>query len=264
MGNASTRMKKRGHGRVVVFGRRAVMEALTHPKEDVRVEVLRASRDLPAPFRKELAATARSLDVTLELVSAAEVRALSGEPRHDQGVVAQVHLERLSDVASFIEAGKGKAARRPRRLITLDGVTNSQNIGMIVRSAVATGMDGMLWPLVGSPWINGLTIKASAGFIYRAPLIRCDTLAEGLFALKAAGYAVFGLTGKGDTSLFELEVPHRAIFVVGSETAGISDEVAALLDASLRIPMAPGVDSLNVAVAASLACFKAAGTISGA
>ncbi len=261
MGNASTRMKKRGHSQVVVFGRRAVMEALGHDPEDLQIEELLASKELPATFRKELSARARAIGADLSLVSVSDVRAFSGEPRHDQGVAARVRLQRLSDVSSFILRGRGRGARRPRRLIALDGVTNSQNIGMIVRSVVATGMDGLLWPLVGSPWINGLTIKASAGMVYRAPLLRCESLSQGLLELQAAGFALLGLTGEGEANLFEADLPHRAVLVVGSEMAGISSEVEALLDARLSIPMAEGVDSLNVAVAASLACFMAAGSI---
>jgi 23S rRNA (guanosine2251-2'-O)-methyltransferase len=257
-------MKKRGHSRIVVFGRRAVVEALAHSGDDVQdvqIEELLASRELPASYRKELSAMARAIGVDVVLASPAEVRALSGEPRHDQGVAATIRLRRLSDVPTFLSQGKGRGARSPRRLIALDGVTNSQNIGMIVRSAVAAGMDGMLWPLVGSPWINGLTIKASAGLVYRATVIQCETLAEGLHQLAAGGFEILGLSGGGEENLFDVALPHRAVFVVGNETTGLSPTTEALLDKKLSVPMAKGVDSLNVAVAASLACFKATGVI---
>ena len=254
-------MKKRGHSRLIVFGRRAVQEALEQDEETLQVEEVYAAVRLPAALRKELGARARLRGASYQAVPADEVHAISQEPRHDQGVAARVRLKRLQELETFVELSKGERARGPIRLMALDGVTNSQNIGMIVRSIVATGMGGMVWPLTGSPWINGLVIKASAAAIYRCKILRCDTLAEGLWGLQAAGFALVGLAGEATGSLFDFELPHRVVFVVGSETAGISPEIEALLDTRLSIPIGSGVESLNVAVAASLACFRGAGMI---
>jgi len=147
-------------------------------------------------------------------------------------------------------------------VLALDGVTNSQNIGMIVRSAVATGMDALLWPTVGSPWINGLVVKASAGTVLRCPIVRCATLVEGVVALQASGFTSIGLSADAEETLDALVSPHRAVYVVGSETRGLSEDVQALLDRRVRIPMRGGVESLNVAVAASLICFHVADPLS--
>jgi 23S rRNA (guanosine2251-2'-O)-methyltransferase len=161
----------------------------------------------------------------------------------------------VSEVDQFCAALTGRAARIPQRIIALDGVTHSQNVGMIIRSALAAGMSGMLWPLRGSPWINGMIVKSSAGAIYRCPIIRAHTLPEGLYALKAAGFEIYGLAAHADETLFEFTPPHRSVYVVGSETAGISAEVGELVDRWLSIPISGPVESLNVAVAASLVCF---------
>jgi 23S rRNA (guanosine2251-2'-O)-methyltransferase len=174
-------------------------------------------------------------------------------------VVARIRLMNVTEVDAFTEGLTGAGAARPARVIALDGVTNPQNIGMIVRSAAAAGMDAILWPGAGSPWVSGLIIKASAATVYRFPIVRCHTLAEGLYELKAAGFTLFGLASGVGGNLFDLDAPHRAAFVVGSETEGLSPEIDGLMDERLSIPMAPGVESLNVAAAATLVCFAATG-----
>ncbi|HBS28835.1 MAG TPA: hypothetical protein DEB06_05165 [Phycisphaerales bacterium] len=133
---------------------------------------------------------------------------------------------------------------------------------MVIRSAAAAGVSAMLWPRAGMPWVNGLVIKASAATVYRLPIVRCHTLPEGLFSLKRAGFTLFGLVAGAGESLFDAAPPHRACFVIGGEVSGISNEVLDLLDRRVSIPMAPGVESLNAAVAAAFVCYAASGLLS--
>jgi len=246
----------RGRSELIVFGRRAVRAALESDGVETRsVSVARQAGDA---FRKELTRRCRELAVPLEVAPAEQISALSREPRHDQGVVARVGLQALMEVEGFVDRTKGRAARRPARLLALDGITNSQNIGMIVRSVVASGMDGLLWPMVGSPWINGLVVKSSASTVFDCPILRCERLADGLHALRRGGFRVVGLTAGAARDLRHYDPPHRAVFVVGGETQGLAEEIVSLLDDEVRIPMQRGVESLNVAVAASLLCFQVA------
>lgn len=240
-----------------MFGRRAVREALGAGDGAV-VESLHLSRRLPAAVRSELSSLARAAGASVEVVRAEAISALTGEPRHDQGVAARVRLRRLMEVEGFVATTRGRGARTATRVLALDGVTNSQNVGMIVRSAVAAGMDALLWPTTGSPWINGLVVKASAATVLRCPVVRCADLVQGLVALHGAGFSLIGLAGEGEAALSDHVPPHRAVYVVGSETKGLSEGVRALLDTRIRIPMQGGVESLNVAVAASLVCFHVA------
>jgi 23S rRNA (guanosine2251-2'-O)-methyltransferase len=246
----------RGSAEIVVFGRRAVLEALA--RSPAGVAWVQVSRRQAGPFKKALAAACRAAGVRLETATPEAIHARSGEPRHDQGVVAGVELARLMEIEALIASTTGAGARAPAPLVALDGITNSQNVGMIVRSVVASGMRGLLWPLVGMPWVNGLVVKASAATVYDCPIVRCESLVQGLATLRAAGFRVVGLQGDGATDLFDLEPAHRAVYVIGGETEGIGAEVAALLDESVRIPMRGGVESLNAAVAASLLCFQVA------
>jgi len=239
---------------IVVFGRRVVQEALV--LEQVEPLELRVAERTPGELRHALHAAARARGLEAQVVHAREVSALSGEPRHDQGIVLRLRLQQVMEVESFLASRTGKSARAATRVLAFDGLTNSQNIGMIVRSALASEIDALLWPVAGVPWINGLVVKASSGTVLRAPVVRCHTLAEGLAAFQGAGFECLGLDAGGDHSLFELEASHRLVVAVGNETHGLSADVRSQLDGTFSIPMGGGVESLNAAVAASLVCYR--------
>lgn len=239
---------------IVVFGRRIVQEALA--LRSVEPLELRLAERTPGELRHALRTAARDRGLEAAVVNAREVAALSGEPRHDQGVALRLRLQQVMEVEPFLESRTGAAARAPTRVLAFDGLTNSQNIGMIVRSALASEIDALLWPVAGVPWINGLVVKASSGTVLRAPVVRCHTLTEGLAAFQGAGFDTLGLDAGGDRSLFDLEAPHRLVVVVGNETRGLSDDVREQLDGTFSIPMGGGVESLNAAVAASLVCYR--------
>lgn len=249
-------MTFRGAHTIVVYGRRSVMEALECA--DVSVERVAFARDLPGEFRQELTAACAKLGVEPRKMTADEVAALSGDRRNDQGVAALISLKQVIELEAFVESTKGRGAARPTRLMALDGVTNPQNVGMIVRSVLASGMSGLVWPTIGSPWVNGLVIKSSAATVYRCPIVPCGALTEGLMEFQRAGFRVIGLDARGPqvTSLFDHAPPHRVIYVVGSEAEGISQGVGELLDERIAIPMANAVESLNAAVAAAIVAFS--------
>jgi 23S rRNA (guanosine2251-2'-O)-methyltransferase len=250
-----TAPRGRGATSFIIYGRRAVAEALASP--GVTVERIWIGQRVPKEVRAELGAQSRTASVEIVTAPEAEVSRISGDPRHDQGVAAAIILTRIREVEAFCQERTGRAAAAPARLIALDGVTNPQNVGMIARSALAAGMTAMLWPTVGSPWISGLVIKASAGTLFRLPIVRCGRLAEGLWELKAAGFELVGLDAVAEAEPLTDHTPrHRAIYIVGSEAEGITPEVRDLIDRFVRIPMAPAVESLNAAVAASLVCFR--------
>lgn len=247
----------RGSTSIVIYGRRSISEALE--SDQVRVERVWIADSVPKDVKRALADVCRAKGAIVEAATVPEVYRISGDPRHDQGVAATIVLEGVREVETFCEGQKGKAAAKPARLIALDGVNNPQNVGMIARSALAAGMSAMVWPTMGSPWVSALVIKASAGTLFRMPIVRCGRLAEGLWELKAAGFELVGLAMRGGEALGVHTAKHRAVYVVGSESEGLSEEVGGLMDRFVRIPMAPGVESLNAAVAASLVCFRVGG-----
>jgi 23S rRNA (guanosine2251-2'-O)-methyltransferase len=141
--------------------------------------------------------------------------------------------------------------------LVLDRLTNPANVGMILRSATAAGLDGVLLPRRGLPAIDPLVVKASAGVAFRAPVLRAATVEEGCAALVEAGFSVYGLDASG-SSLLTAELPARVALVLGNETNGLSESVRPLLAGLLAIPMHAGVESLGVASAGAVAAFELA------
>ena len=251
----------RGRTAITVVSNRSVVEAIASPTVEV-VDVSIAD-DAPASIRKRIVSLCNEHETPIELVSRSELSRRSRQPRHDQGVCARIRLMLVSEVEQFVDSITGKRAANPTRVIALDGITNPQNIGMIVRSAAAAGIDAILWPLAGSPWIDGLVIKSSAATIYRMRVIRTHTLEEGLHELKRSGFRTVGLDARAGRSLYSLEPLHRVVIVIGSETLGLTETVRKLVDELVEIPIHPDVESLNAAAAATLACFHVTGRSHG-
>lgn len=246
----------RGEPEIIIFGRHPVEIALR--SEGARVFRMSMSSAVSSANRKLFRKYADEFGVPLEKISRDELTQLTRAPRHDQGFAARVRLLRVIELDAYLASRSGADARRPARVIGLDGVSNSQNVGMVVRSIVGAGLDGLLWPLVGQPWVNGLVVRAAAGTIFECPILRCDSIESALAAMHAAGFTSFGLDAGAATSLFEAPPPHRAVFVLGGETQGLSKGVRGLIDRIVGIPMGGRLESLNVAVAAGLVAFHAA------
>jgi 23S rRNA (guanosine2251-2'-O)-methyltransferase len=235
---------------VTVYGRKPVQEALEDP--DLRVDkVVLAEGTAGGPVRAILDA-ARRRGVPVQRASAHRVKVLAGNGRHDQGVLADVVAPRMAPVDEWL-AGLDAAA--PAAVLVLDRLTNPANVGMLLRTATAAGVDGVLLARRGLPSIDPLVVKASAGVAFRAPVLRSGTVEEGCAALREAGFALHGLDA-GGASLLDADLPDRVALVLGNETDGLSASVRDLLDGTLAIPMHAGVESLGVASAGAVAAYE--------
>lgn len=233
-------------GFLTVFGRMPVLAALED--REVAVERVLVARTARGESVDAIVAAAKARGVQLQRVAPEKVTRVSGNGRHDQGVVADVVAPGLAELDDWL-AGRptGRLA-----LLALDGVTNPANVGMVVRTVTAAGLDGVVLPRAGSPDIGPLVVKASAGVAFRATVLGCDTPAAAIAGLRRAGVECLGLRGGDAPSLFDAPIPNRAAFVLGNETTGVAVEV----DGWRSIPMANGVESLNVAVAAGLVAYE--------
>jgi 23S rRNA (guanosine2251-2'-O)-methyltransferase len=233
---------------ITVYGRKPVLAALVDPGLTVdKVLVAHGSHGDTISAITEAAALRA---VPVREVTAQRVKVLAGNGRHDQGVLADVVAPRMRMLPDYLAA-----VPRSSTLLLLDGITNPANVGMILRTATAAGMDGILLPRRGVPGVDPLVIKASAGIAFTAPILRCGTAAEAADQVRAAGFAVYGLSADAPGSVFQTVLPERAVFVLGGETEGISAAVRTSVTGWVGIPMANGVESLNVASAAAVLCF---------
>ena len=233
---------------VTVYGRNPVIEVLRDHALVVDKVVL--AEGAHGEGVAEITRLARSRGVDLQRASAERVKKLAGNGKQDQGVFADVVAPRMRTLADALDDPA------VRRVLLLDGLTTPANVGMILRTATAAGLDGIVVPRRGVASVDPLVVKASAGVAFRAPILKVGTAAEAAEALSAVGFRVVGLRAGADASVFEAEWPSQVAFVMGSETAGVSPDVAEHVSSWVTIPMPGDVESLNVSAAAAVVCFE--------
>ncbi|RZQ61838.1 TrmH family RNA methyltransferase [Amycolatopsis suaedae] len=147
-----------------------------------------------------------------------------------------------------------------RTLAVLEGVGDHENLGALFRNAAALGVDGVLLGDGCSDPLYRRSVRVSMGNVLRVPFTRLEPWPSGLDRLRASGFRVAALTPRADAvDLRELSAPGRVALLLGAEGPGLSDGALAAADTAVRIPMTPGVDSLNVATAGAVAFYELAG-----
>jgi tRNA G18 (ribose-2'-O)-methylase SpoU len=173
----------------------------------------------------------------------------------------RVHRGPLAAMARRPLPPYGELIAAARRVAVLEDVNDHTNIGAIFRSAAALGGDAVvLSPRCADP-LYRRAVKVSMGAVFAVPWTRIEPWPAGLARLRAAGLRVLALTPAADAvPLPDLADSHleRCALLLGAEGAGLSPGALAAADVRVRIPMSHGVDSLNVAAAASVAFYAIA------
>lgn len=149
-----------------------------------------------------------------------------------------------------------------RRLLLLDCIDNPSNVGAIVRTAVALGWDGVLLDSTSADPLSRRALRVSMGTALKIPFARVDDTAHTLAHLRDRGVTTIGLTPATsaiDISSVQFQSLKRRALVLGSERNGLSESTLVECMVQVSIPMMRGVDSLNVAAAAAVACYALGG-----
>jgi tRNA G18 (ribose-2'-O)-methylase SpoU len=147
-----------------------------------------------------------------------------------------------------------------RRLLICEALTSTTNLGAVLRSAAALGIDGVLLSPECCDPLYRRAVRVSMGESLRLPIARVECWPDALSDARSAGFAVLALTPAADArplpaALQALPSDQRVALLLGEEGTGVSGAALLAADERVRIPMSPGVDSLNVAAAAAIACF---------
>jgi len=223
---------------MVVYGRRAVQEALRGRRSVSRVWALGKLAD--EPFLE-------GVDVRRP-PSAAELERLCGSPDH-QGVCAQV-----SDFP-YAEARELLGAPDPL-LVALDEIQDPQNLGAICRSAEAVGATGIVLPERRSADVTPAVCRASAGAVEHVRVARVRNLADFLAEARAGGCWVYGADAGAPVSYDAPDYRGGVVAVLGAEGRGLRPRVAAACDQLVAIPRRGRVGSLNVGAAAAVLLYE--------
>jgi tRNA G18 (ribose-2'-O)-methylase SpoU len=151
----------------------------------------------------------------------------------------------------------GSVLARARRVLVCEGIVNHTNLGLVFRSAAALGMDAVLLDPGSCDPLYRRSVRVSMGAVLTLPYARLPAGPAGLAAVRAAGFELVALTPRPAAEPIEVLAgrPARRALLLGTEGRGLSDAALAAADRWVRIPMAPGVDSLNVGIAAAIACY---------
>ena len=170
------------------------------------------------------------------------------------GALAAMHRPELPRVGDLLAAARGGAGAR--RVAVLEGVVDHTNVGAVFRSAAALGVDVVLVSPECADPLYRRSVRVSMGTVFQVPWTRLEPWPGGLDLLRTAGFTVAALALADDAvALDDLAAapPERLALVLGTEGDGLSRRAVAAADVVVRIPMAGGVDSLNVAAASAVA-----------
>ena len=226
---------------------------------------LEALLESPYPLRSVLVSEPRS-EAVAALVGdrapvvvrpAEELAATTGFAFH-RGVLAAADRIRQPQLRDLVA--------HARTVCVLEGVNDHENLGALFRNAAAFGVDAVLLDPTTADPLYRRSVRVSLGHVLRVPWARLDALPAGLDALRVQGFAIVALTPNTraepiDVLAHEIAartaasttIPVRLALVVGAEGPGLSAASLAAADRRVRIPIATGVDSLNVATAAAIA-----------
>jgi 23S rRNA (guanosine2251-2'-O)-methyltransferase len=191
---------------------------------------------------------ARERGVVVRWVPRGRLDELAGGSPHNGcaarcGPVALVALEELV-------RPEGSAGR----LLLVDDVTDPHNLGAVVRTAVAFGIDGVIVAGPAAPPLGGAAARSAAGLLGRVPLVRATVAADVLARLRDAGYWVVGADAEGEP-IGSVSPTDRWVLCIGAEERGLRAKTRSQVDEMVRIPMAEAVESLNVSVATGILLY---------
>ncbi|WP_018334172.1 TrmH family RNA methyltransferase [Actinomycetospora chiangmaiensis] len=198
---------------------------------------------------EELAPELDPLDVTAFVADADTMAHVVGF-HLNRGVLASADRAPAPDLDALLAAAT--------RVAVLEGVNDHENLGSLFRNAAALGVDAVLLAPGCADPLYRRSVRVSMGHVLRVPFV-AGTWPELTAALRAHGFVLGALTPAGDVPPGGLADRERVALLLGAEGPGLSDEALALADHRVRIPMVPGVDSLNVATAGAVA-FHAVGS----
>ncbi|MCW3098754.1 MAG: hypothetical protein JWL77_4372 [Chthonomonadaceae bacterium] len=178
-----------------------------------------------------------------------------------EGMMARVTTTRpvppvLAALFTHWRAAEGFAPGKATTLLIAEDIHNPDNLGMILRTADAAGVEGVIVVGESSDPFHKNCVRAARGAVGRIPILSCRSLEQFLQRLQTTGCAVIGAALGAKKTLFQCEMQPPIAVVVGNEQRGISRPVLDVCSAQVQIPMAPGQDSLNVGVATGLMLYE--------
>lgn len=236
-----------------LHGLHAVTAVVNHEPENVRgLWLERQRRDARL---RVLVEQANQRGVAVRWVDRAELDRLSGGARH-QGALARLGVQQRTyheaDLPALLVQGQ-----EPALLLVLDGVQDPHNLGACLRGAAAAGVRAVIAPADRAASLNATVRKVACGAAEITPFVPVVNLARVLRELRERGVWLVGAAGEAADTLYQVDFTPPTAIVLGAEEKGLRRLTREACDRLARIPMAEGMESLNVSVAAGIFLFEA-------
>jgi len=231
---------------MIVYGRNSIEEALMESLELTEVWIDEDKADKYPGLRRML----REKNISIKFIKGRELDKLSGTQKH-QGIAARMVLP---DNIITEDKAFDPDYTEYERVLLLDGITDTGNLGAIIRSALLLGADLILLPKDNSARITPQTVRASAGGIYKINLAYVDNLKTQIDIMKSEGFDILALSSESKNSIYQFTTESNKIaLILGSEREGIRKGIKNLCTHIVMLPSTKKLDSFNVSVAAALA-----------
>lgn len=229
---------------VLIYGRHPVTLALNNPNRKIKelflvktsVDNVKVPNNLPVHW-----------------CSKEQLDNMVGKEAVHQGFVARCGLLQNNTVEDLIN---DTVNQKETLIVILDQVTDPHNIGAILRSAAAFNASAVIVPETGTPTETGVLAKSASGALELVPYIRVSNLSRTMELLKKNGFWCIGLDGYATHTIYETKLPNKCVVVMGSEGSGLRRLTAQNCDDTVKLPMNPSVESLNVSNACAITLYE--------
>lgn len=230
---------------MIIYGVNPVLEAIRSHGD--RIRYVGVARDHGGKAGQVIAA-AKETGVALRMLPADQIDRMAGRGVHN-GVIADVSETTYADFDEVLER------EETAFVLILDGITDPQNFGAIVRVADGFGVHLVVIPEHDSVGLTPVAVKASAGASEWVPVAQVTNLARAIEKLQKKGFWVYGAALGGDPPS-AVDFSGKVALVLGNEGKGIRRNVLEHCDRTVTIPMSGHVGSFNVATAAAVLCYE--------
>ena len=236
---------------IPLVGKHSILTALNNKNR--KLHYLITTNTNFSKWKKEINKLKLKLDVIIKTKE--EMDKINNYNPHQNVILITEPLQRLS-MDEFL-SNHNFNNKIPIRLILLDEVTDPQNVGAIIRSALAFKMDGLALSQRNSPQETSALTKASSGAIEKLQIIELSNMSREIKKLQKYNFSIYGLAGEGEKDVYELEnETGNVALILGSEGKGLRRLTKENVDSLIKIPINAQSDSLNVSNAASVAMFQ--------
>lgn len=233
-----------------LYGVQPVLEALRGPER--RIEKIWIAYGRSGRPTQKILALAREQKIPVSSLDRNRLEQKAGTPKH-QGVLALVTQIPIMDLDTFLD----RASPHGHRFFALlDGIQDPHNLGAIMRTACATGMDGLLLPSRRVCPITPSVMKTSAGAGEWLPLVRTENASRALEQIRESGAYLLGADPEAGKKIYETDFCQDLCLVIGGEGKGLRPGLKRFCDDTVRIPMKGPIGSLNVSVASAILFYE--------